>query len=657
MCRTFSNVILTGFLLCVFIVNAQDRQKREFGVLDVRDQNVTSYAQDPEAAGVVLFERGKNYVKVIRNYVRLVKFVHVRMKVFDASEFTRNSVQIPYYRGSSEEEVVNNLKAITHNGEVKTYLSENDIFTVDETENWSYKKFTFPNVKDGSILEYTYRIESPYFFNFGGWEFQSEIPKLYSEFGSEIPGNYIYRKALIGTEKLDINEVYLEKDCFWIESFAQNADCEVGIYAMIDVPAFKDEDYMLASSNYRARISYELQEHINFDGIKTKYTKEWKDVDKEFRTNKELGRQLAHKNFFKNQLPPEDLANPNELERAKAVFYFIQDHYSWNGKRGIFSDVNIRKAFDNKSGNSSEINLSLINALNAAEITSKIVLLSTRDNGIPTQLYPVLTEFNYVVAQVKIGEEIFLLDATDKYTSFGALPLRGLNSIGRLLDFKSGSKWVNLAPFGKNLKNISAQLQIDEDLSITGKVREIFTGHLAAYQRNLISGLSEEDYIKGYKATAEGLSVRNFDMKNFKDFEKSLTETYEIRFEPEKIGNDILIYPFFGKGFYSENPFKLESRDYPVDFGYPFIKSYSMSIDLQGLYKVKELPTGKIVKLPENAGECSVYYSESNGTIVVRFKLQVNDYHFAPHEYNSLKDFFSTVVEWQSKEVILLEKL
>lgn len=650
-------VILICFILTFFSVHSQIREKAEFGKLDSRDTNVTSYPKDPEAPGVVLYERGKNYWRLMDNkYVRLIKEVHVRIKVFDASRFKGATVYIPYYRDKDAEEVIEKFKAITHNGDLKNYVGENAIFNTDETANWSVKRFTFPNVQDGSILEYTYQIETPFFFNFGGWQFQGDLPKIYSEFISEIPGNYVYNRSLIGHESLDVNEVSLKKDCFYVPTY-DTSDCELGVYAMFDVPAFKKEAYMLSSKNYISQLKYELAEFTNFYGILTKFARDWDDADKEFRTNKELGRQLKLNYYFKDVIPESIKSNPSKLERAQAIFSFIQEHYTWNGKSPFFGDVNLKTAFETKTGNVSEINLALINTLEAADINTKLVVLSTRDNGLPRQKYPVITDFNYVVALVEIDGQEYLLDATDKYLPFGMLPLRALNIQGRVMDFKKGSYWYPLKPELRNVHYVNAQLNMEADGGFTGKVSEINTGYMGLTRRRALDTLSTPMYISQKQYNNPRLEVTPLDINEHKNAAKPLKENYEVNISSERVGENYYINPFILNKFFDENPFKLDERKYPVDFGFPTSNTFILSINIGENMEVVELPTNRAFKLAGDAGECTVIYSESPGKINLRYSLKLNDYRFGAESYEDLKQFFSSIADVLTNEAILIKEI
>ncbi|MCB0452616.1 MAG: DUF3857 domain-containing protein, partial [Aequorivita sp.] len=454
---------------------SQQRETADFGNPTAEEFALQSYSKDPDAAGVVLFEKGNYYFELVENYVKLIKEVHVKMKVFNAKNFDQANVEIPFYNEKNNNESITKITAITHNGTVKTFINEANIFETDENPYWSLKKFTFPSVKDGSILEYTYRIETSHLSNFGGWQFQGSLPVIYSEFHTELPGNFKYNRTLYGSLPLSINEAKKTTACFSIEGFDVQADCEIATYAMKNVPAAKKENYMLSPTYYLAAMMYELIEYVDFKRSRHPYTNSWKEVDNYYQNDKDLGRQLKYSSFFKDALPLSVYSQATDLEKAKAIYYYIQDQMTWNGKYRILSDVRVKEAFERKSGNSSEINLALVNALEAAGIDAKIMLISTRDFTPPTMQYPVISPFIYALVYLKIGEETYLLDAADKYTPFGVLPFRDLCSQGRVMDFKKGSFWEPIIPIAKNMHYANMQLSADESGLFSGKVNEVST--------------------------------------------------------------------------------------------------------------------------------------------------------------------------------------
>lgn len=298
------------FLSCYSIISicySQTNGIHTFGEPLNEEFTMTSYALDPEATAVVLYERGNYTVDAADGYIRLFKEVHRKIKVFDAKNFDYSTFEIPYYRENEVQENIKDFKAVTHNGKSKVYVGENAVFDTKEGKYWSVKTFTFANVQDGSILEYTYRIETPYFFNLGGWAFMNDLPTLYSELHTEIPGNYRYNRVLYGDRKLDINHAEIKLDCFHLRGFKLAADCESATYAMKNVPAFKEEKFMLSKNNYIPSMKFELRDIVHIDESRTTYSKSWNDVDHEFQYDKDLGRQLKYTSFFKEQLPTSKL--------------------------------------------------------------------------------------------------------------------------------------------------------------------------------------------------------------------------------------------------------------------------------------------------------------------------------------------------------------
>lgn len=645
----------TLFLLISITLNAQQRNMSVFGEPSIEDFAVKKYTEDPEATAIILYEQGYYHFELIEDrYIRIVKDVYQKIKVLDAKKFDGGEIEIHLLTNSASQEKLINLTALTNNDGIKTYVKQAEIYTLKGTNGYHTKRFAFPNIKDGSILEYKYSVESPFFFDLKGWIFQNNYPTVYSEFTTKIPGNFNYNKSLRGEYKLEVNDADIKKKCFHIEGYT-SADCEIATYAMKHIPAFKPEIYMLDESNHRAAINYELRDALDYSGSKNFYSKTWKNVDTEFKNDKDMGRQLSYKGYFKKNLPENVLAIADPLERAKAVYAFIQNHFTWNGAYRIFSEIRVKDAFEEKTGNIAEINIALINALEAADLDAKIVLSSTRENGIPTMSYPVLTDFNYVMAHLTIGQNKYILDATNKFTPFEVVPYRALNVKGRVMDFKKGSYWQDIEPYAKNIKYTNTRLTINEDGELKGKLSDLYSGYIAVNEREKLDKSNNESYFKNKED--ENVEIENFTISNKNDLTQSLKTGYDITITPDVVGDKIYVFPFLKSNLYlDENPFKEDTRKDPIDIGYPFANTYLVSIDLNDQYEVVELPKSRVYKIPQNGGECSIAYQTDDKKISVRLSTKLNLYRYSPESYSILKDFLTNVMTVQSKEPIVLKK-
>ena len=630
-----------------------------FGKITNEEKNMTSYEKDPTANAVVLYERGDNYYKVVGGRIRLIKEYHGKIKIFNEKAFDYGTIEVQLYHNDRVTEKMKKLKAVTHyQGNQYNVLPE-EVFTSDLSERWKEKKFTFPKLHPGSIIEYNYTIETPFDFNFSGWSFQRDIPVIYSEFNAKIPGNWVYNRALTGSLKLDTNEATIKKDCFHPDGLPKPASCEVLKYVMKDIPAFKiEEEYMLAASNYISRIDFELSQYHQFNGTINNYTKSWKDVDREFRSDKDIGKQLSKKGFFEKNVPEKLLTQGDALTKAKNIYSFVQNHFNWNEKYGIYGKARVKQAFETKKGNVSEINMTLINLLNAAGIKTNLMLLSTRNNGLPTKLHPVMSNFNYCIAKVEIDGKDYLLDATDKYMAFGMLPFRTLNHYGRVMDFKNESYWHTILPERNNKYQVRAQLKFDVEQRKGYGVFDVYSiGHNAVNIREVIDQSSQENYLEAIEKDIEGdLSILSYKLRKEKNTDTNVSERFEFELEDILEGDMVYFNPFLIR-FFETNPFLLEERLYPIDFGYARNFKYSINITIPEGYKVHEVPEKQAVQLGNKIVLFQFNTSTLQNQVSLTFDLKLNQSHILAENYQGLKDVFKHVTDVQNNSLVILKKI
>jgi transglutaminase-like putative cysteine protease len=390
---------------------------------------MNNYPADTIANAVVLNEFGEASIDSEGDNNLLLEY-HVKIKILKKAGVEQGNFIINLYRDGSNKQFVKSISASTFNLNNKqlkeTKMEKTAIFNERYNENWDAAKFTLPDVQVGSVLDVKYTIESPFIFNFWPWKFQSDIPKVRSEFWARIPANYVYNTTLQGYLDLTKNESTIIKDCYTPAGL--KADCSLNKYEMKNVPAFVEEDFMTAKDNFIAGINYELSQVRRFDGRVDNYTKSWPDVDNEMRTHQDFGVQIKKASNILEDVVRQKLGTETDpVRKANLIYDYIKMTYAWNDNIGKYTEGGVKAAFDSKKGNVSDINLSLVGALQSAGLNADPVMLSTRQNGTPQELHPAMSDFNYVVAHVNFGESKVLLDATEKFLPFGLLPERCLN--------------------------------------------------------------------------------------------------------------------------------------------------------------------------------------------------------------------------------------
>src|SRR5690606_20106245 len=87
------------------------------------------------------------------------------------------------------------------------------------------------------------------------------------------------------------------------------------------------------------------------------------------------------------------------------------------------------------NGNSTDLNLLLNSILDAKELNTNLILLSSRDNGKIFTSYSYLGQFNYVVNLVRLSDQSsYLIDASNMDFDLGYAPLRDYNHYGLIID-------------------------------------------------------------------------------------------------------------------------------------------------------------------------------------------------------------------------------
>ena len=72
-------------------------------------------------------------------------------------------------------------------------------------KNQVVTKFSVPQVKDGTVIEYEYRIESDYYGDIRSWYAQSDIPVVYTSYRLAIPDWFEFHLDQTGISHLENN--------------------------------------------------------------------------------------------------------------------------------------------------------------------------------------------------------------------------------------------------------------------------------------------------------------------------------------------------------------------------------------------------------------------------------------------------------------------
>ncbi|GAA4084833.1 DUF3857 domain-containing protein [Mucilaginibacter panaciglaebae] len=647
----------------VLLFNSAIAQDFAYNNITPDELKMTVYDRDSSAHAVVLNEHGDASL-TFRNTigVRLVYNYHVKIKILDNDGFAKGTVQIPLYSNNDKGEEISDINGVTvyrdESGRPKSEeFTPSQIFRVAQNANYTIVKLAMPGLRKGCVIEYKYTVTTPYFENFHEWTFQSDMPKLKSVYEVHIPAFWSFNAVKIGALKLDRNESVVEKDCMMINT--AKADCSHFTYGMNNIPAFVIEDYMTAPRNFIAAIRFELYEFSDpFTGARTKIAKDWKDVDQILKHNDYFGLPLRRKGLLKDAVTPLIGNETDSLAKAKKIYAFIQKNIKWNGDNN-FGTSGIKQALDKHTGDAGDINLSLLSALWAAGIDAEPVLISTRGHGVINKLYPVITEFNYVIVKADLGGKTYLLDATDPLLSFGMLPMHCLNDQGRVMPLDKPSYWIDIKEPNIQSSTVILNLTLGTNGKLTGTITNYSRGYEAFLKRKAIKKFNSiDEYVEDLGNRWNRIKIKKAEVLNVDSLDKAISEVYDVEMDAyNNMNNQKLAFNPFLINRIVTNPFKLKERSYSVDWGMPSESKFMLNLQLPEGYTIESPPKNEGFALPDNGGTFIVNYAENGNSFSLSHVTQFKKSVYFSDEYPYLKELYARMISSEKTEMIFKKKI
>jgi hypothetical protein len=649
----------------------------KFGKIDPADLQSTVCPIDSNAHACYLFDVGETdfrYDMTGGKGFQLFFNRHLRIKIYDNEGFPWGDVYIAlYHKGNSKEEVTD-VKAFTYNLEndkiIKTKLERSDLLTEKSSENIETMKFAMPNIKAGSVIELEYTIKSDFLFNLQEWYFQRSIPTLYSKYSVSVPEYFNYNQAQHGyypiqstvtSKNQSITFTYKERSGNYTvktETYTNKVDFKENCYHYLaeNIPAFPDEKFLKTKDNYLSRVKFELQStKFPNEPFKT-FTTTWEEVDKELVENSNFGRELNKTGHLDDDVKLLKATGLQGEALLNSALTHIKKQISWDGIHTKYLTSTLSKAYKTGKGNVADINLNLVVLLRELGFKSYPVILSTRQNGIIHPAHPSLTSFNYVIAMAEYNGNIYLMDATDPHSMLNLLPVRCLNDKGRVIG-EPVEKWINLMDYKTFIAMASYEMTLDSNLSLIGKVKKQLAEYSAYEYRSSIK--KSDDAEKTAKKLEEhaGCIVDSIKITGLDSLSKNLELAYNLsKTDATNVSGGMVYFTPDIDPFFEENPFKLEKREFPVEFNYPYRIQQVYLYKIPDNYEITEIPKSVAIKLPNGNGNFYFQTSKLGNTISVSSMIIIRNSLFLPDEYQPLKEFFRSIVD-KHNEFILLKSI
>lgn len=660
--------------------NAKCQEKFKFGKITPEDFNVTSSLVDSSTSAVVIADVGNS--KFIANKTELTFSLifkeKKRIKIINKNGFKAATISVPLYVGNNgKEEELEDLDAYTYNLEdgkvVATKVAKSSVFTEKRSKNWIVKKFTFPALKEGSIIEYSYELKSPYFTNLQPWTFQGEYPVLWSQYEASIPDFFKYVTLSQGYQPFLMNDVTNSLVSF---SFSESVEREVSSFTgrpissginvfkiegpmdyhnwvMKNVPALKEEAYTTTVNNAVSKIEFQLNQVMYPNTMPRNYMDSWEKVASELMQDERFGIPISRpNNWLDSDVKQIVQTAGTNREKAEKIYEYVRDNFTFNDNYGIYQTQNLKDVFKNKNGSVAEINMLLIAMLKSQNLTATPVILSTRSHGITHEFYPLMDRYNYLIAKLSLENGDHFLDATSRYLAFGMLPLRVYNGQAREISKTTGSAVYFVADSLKEQSSTSVFIYNDEKGITQGTVKQQLGTFESLQMRSQLSNSSIEDFKKSVKEKyPEEIEASNIQIDSLKSLKDPIGLMTDLKFAAFGTSDIVYLNPMLTEAA-TKNPFAAAERLYPVEMPFTTDDVFTFTMDIPKGYKVEELP--KSVRYNFNGDEGLFEYLISAGkeTISLRRRMYMKKATFVNEDYKFLREMYSFIVKKEAEQIV-----
>jgi hypothetical protein len=624
--------------------------KHPFGKVTLDELSDKPYKPDPGADALVLSETCLASVAFQESFYIDVE-INRKIKIVNKGGFPYASIKIVY----RTDDKLENIKASTFNlrdGEkIETQVLKESFITEHTSSRYNTLKFNFTDIHEGSVVEFSYkmRLNDDWLFGLVPWQFQGSIPTAQSTLTVVFPEAFSY-KAIIGGNSASVTTDFAKAPTNF---FGQGIDANVWTYTASNVPAFREEPFIVSRKQHLTKVTFELARvdfpRITYENISPTYEK----LNQKLLDREDFGTAISTN--LKSATDDVIAGTTDELSKLKKIHKYVSEKVTWDGENDFEASVGLRNSLRKEKGNSADVNMILIAMLRSAGLKADPVILSTRPNGSLSLFSALLQQFDYVLASVQAGGKTYLVDATDPLRPFDMLPFDCLNGSGRLISLTE-SAFVDLKNNESKSSSRNFDLLLSADGTMAGKMEFSESGIEAYNSRHLALLEGEDGFRDWFLINNPNMEISGLTIAGLKDAYSNLNVSGQVKVKScASVVSDRIILNLSGLSALNKNPFFEQERKYPVDFGCPSSEKLSIRIRIPQGYKVDMKPADLTVEPGDKAGKYEYTCKVEGDEIVLNSSSAIDKTIFELPEYPKLREYYQKILG-KENEIIILKK-
>lgn len=641
------NLAFFFLFILLFTAAAGQRNVAAFGEISKEDLQLKDCSFEPGAQAMKIFDIQEIEFKPSDYSSKLITERRVRIKIFTEAGYRRSSISIPYFskRGVTKfkelDGMIYNLDAA---GNIITQkLSRKDFFKEKAEDNVGVINFTFPNVKPGSVIEFRYTKLEKNMGDIDSWIVQDEIPTAYASITIITPTSSRVKEKIYGNDSISQKEELLKKGA--VPRTKKTYYCE-------NIRSFQPEPFMSSYKDNKVKVVFLLIPRSDFlTDVIISPESIWIFS----------GNRILHSTYFGQQIkkiiPGTEKVIDSAIkivsipDRIRFIYDTVKSRVPDHAEQRLSAD-DIIDVWNDRNGNTTEINLILLNLLDKAHVECYPLLVSTRENGKINTDFPSVGQLNGMDVLAVDTNAVFIMDASIKYQSYQNPPLNVMNRKALLL-MPGDIKWVLIddsRPLMRQNSNIMAK--VSENGIVEGDAIYWYYDYAKSIMLDTASNEEEDQF---FDTKTQGLNIISREIENDENNSEPLAQKIKFSYEPQTSGDFFFINPQF-LFLKKENPFTQSTRGTDIDFGCNQKFEILFSLDFPRSYQIEHLPKNIIVRAPDSSFFFMRNFSFDQTHILLSESFEIKRSVFDKEEYEGIKEFFSRTYGLMVEEIVLKRK-
>lgn len=675
------------FILCAFLLlflspvhsqqatTATIEPNLKYGKPSKEELSLTSYAPDTTATAIYLFHQGQSDF-VYHDGFQLTTEHWVRIKILKPQGVSYADVSVPYYSPTDRDEGqerASDIEGCSYNMEngkcIKTSMKRESISFERINNLYKMLKFSLPAVKEGTVIEYHYKLYSDYFSHIDNWMMQEELPMLYNQYKITIPHVFIYNIELRGKDYIQVKQRdssihATEREGGSVGGVSKDftVSAQETTFTSRNLPAIRqDEPYCWCPEDYKVQVSFDLQGTQFTPNEYKPYSQKWEDVDNQLLKpeNTQFGKYLSFTNPFRPETKQAYNSEMSFEEKIICAFQILKKKMAWNGRYQLYSKE-LEKVIPKGNGSNADLNFILISILKDFGLEAYPVVLSRRSSGMLPYNFPSLQKLNtFIVAVYDINKQKYVfLDGSMDVPALNILPLELSVNKARILSpkVKEEKKWVNVMALADNKSFMKIEARMEGN-QVKGHRSTILYGQEAVeYQAN---EKHKQDSIvsapESNTSQKNKLTVTNLKVKKQENDWALIEEEFDFVLQTDQTDSHLYINPMLFPQLKS-NPFIQTERVLPIEFPYPYKFTMLTTLTLPEGYEVEETPQPQVIRTEGDGLQCKYMIQRQGNTISLNYIFHLKEPIFLTEQYKQLQELWTKVIE-KNNALIVLKKL